>query len=193
MDDSSVCSISGDEGKSAQANTGIIHESLFMAFSDCESDDEPGAFTKNEEEAEVAYMFQPTGFTPYYPGNAEQIEEMRKNAGNWRPEKEFPEKSKSCNHPWKENCVTGFNTCYYCGMLTTERSRLHCHKCELTACALCALHYLKIKVNVAKIDPVGKVTKNEERRVTEEPLMQMLKEKDEEIKKFIKEQALNEF
>jgi hypothetical protein len=55
---------------------------------------------------------------------------MRKNVGNWRPEKELPEKSKSCSHPWKENCVTGFNTCYYCGMLTTERSRLHCPKCE---------------------------------------------------------------
>lgn len=185
----------GDEG-GAQANIGIVNEYVFMALSDYEEGN-PGAFSESDDEVvqETAYMFQPTGFAQYYPGNAEQIEEIRKNVGQWMPDKKLPEKSKNCNHSWKENCVTCFNTCHYCGIITSERSRLHCPGCEVTACALCSLHYLKIQVKVAKPESPESTSKSfkVDEKTSEGPLLQIIKDKDEEIKSLIKEQAKQEF
>nr|GEU52448.1 putative polyprotein [Tanacetum cinerariifolium] len=72
------------------------------------------------------------------------------SAGSWKPDKELPTQSKSCEHDWKENTVTNYTICYYCGILTTDMSRLNCLKCQLTTCTLCAKNYLGKTVNVKR-------------------------------------------
>nr|GFC43289.1 TPA: orf y [Tanacetum cinerariifolium] len=70
--------------------------------------------------------------------------------GSWKPDKELPTQSKSCEHDWKENTVTNYTICYYCRILTTYMSRLNCPKCQLTSCALCTKNYLGKTVNVKR-------------------------------------------
>ncbi|GKF03518.1 hypothetical protein Tco_0030441 [Tanacetum coccineum] len=80
-------------------------------------------YNDESDEEEMAFMVRPNFDTPtvtYFLGNSEAIEELRRAARSWRPHKELPEKSKSCTHDWKENPVTWYNVCYFCGIATTE-------------------------------------------------------------------------
>ncbi|GJX86864.1 Orf y [Tanacetum coccineum] len=182
-DKSSVYSISEGEG---ELHAGIAvgkEEFIFMVYEEDYEDE--------SDKEEMAFMVRLNFDTPtvtYFPGNNEAIEELRRSAGRWRPHKELPEKSKGCTHDWKENPVTWYNVCYFCGIATTERSRLHCPTCCLTACANCANYYLKIKMTVKKMEPEVKSTPT---TGTSEDgtIMGILKAKDDEIKQMIKDQA----
>nr|GEX82727.1 RNA-directed DNA polymerase [Tanacetum cinerariifolium] len=144
-DKSNVYSISeGEEEFQAKVAVGR-EEFVFMVYEDDYEDE--------SDEEEVAFMVRPNFNTPtvtYFPGNNEAIEELRRSAGSWRPHKELPKKSKNCTHDWKENPVTWYNVCYFNGIATTKRSRLHCPTCCLTACANHANYYLKIKMVIKK-------------------------------------------
>ncbi|GJS39524.1 Orf y [Tanacetum coccineum] len=182
-DKSSVYSISEGEG---ELHAGIAvgkEEFIFMVYEEDYEDE--------SDKDEMAFMVRPNFDTPtvtYFPGNNEAIEELRRSAGRWRPHKELPEKSKGCTHDWKENPVTWYNVCYFCGIATTERSRLHCPTCCLTACANCANYYLKIKMTVKKMEPEVKSTPAT--GISEDgTIMGILKAKDDEIKQMIKDQA----
>nr|GFB31218.1 hypothetical protein [Tanacetum cinerariifolium] len=126
FDDSSVYSISEGEGDVHQ-NISImvqdtpIEEAAFMAIE--ESDDEQDI--EEEYDSHHAFMF--------HPGPPTKIADMVQSTGSWKPDKELPTQSKSCEHDWKENTVTNYTICYYCGILTTDMSRLNCPKCQLTS------------------------------------------------------------
>ncbi|GJY49036.1 Orf y, partial [Tanacetum coccineum] len=182
-DKSSIYSISEGEG---EFQAGVVigkEEFMFMVYEEDYEDE--------SDEEEVAFMVRPNFDTPtvtYFPGNSEAIEELRRTAGSWRPHKELPEKSKNCTHDWKENPVTWYNVCYFCGIATTERSRLHCPTCCLTACANCANYYLKIKMAIKKVETEVKSTQATGTS-GDGTIMGMLKAKDDEIKQMIKDQA----
>ncbi|GJU62046.1 RNA-directed DNA polymerase [Tanacetum coccineum] len=182
-DKSSIYSISEGEG---EFQAGVVigkEEFMFMVYEEDYEDE--------SDEEEVAFMVRPNFDTPtvtYFPGNNEAIEELRRTAGSWRPHKELPEKSKNCTHDWKENPVTWYNVCYFCGIATTERSRLHCPTCCLTACANCANYYLKIKMAIKKVETEVKSTQATGTS-GDGTIMGMLKAKDDEIKQMIKDQA----
>nr|GEZ76117.1 TPA: orf y [Tanacetum cinerariifolium] len=108
---------------------------------------------------------------------------------SWKPDKELPTQSISCEHDWKENAVTNYTICYYCGILTTDMSRLNCPKCQLTSCALCAKNYLGKTVNIKrkqqhKPEEEKDFSSNEVRLLKE-----LLKEKTEQVQQMIKDQA----
>nr|GFB65708.1 hypothetical protein [Tanacetum cinerariifolium] len=105
-----------------------------------ESDDEQSI--EEDYDSHHAFMFHPIPPT--------KIADMVQSAGSWKPDKESPTQSRSCEHDWKENIVTNYTICYYCGILTTYMSRLNCPKCQLTACAFCARNYLGKTVNVKR-------------------------------------------
>nr|GEV02811.1 retrotransposon protein, putative, Ty3-gypsy subclass [Tanacetum cinerariifolium] len=108
---------------------------------------------------------------------------------SWKPNKELPVKSKKCKHDWKENTVTNYTICYYCGILTTDMSRLNCKKGQLTTCALCARNYLGITVNV-KGKQLQKLEEEKNFNNGEVKLLkELLKEKTEQVQQMIRDQA----
>nr|GEV83522.1 RNA-directed DNA polymerase [Tanacetum cinerariifolium] len=109
FDDSSVYSISEREGDVHQ-NISImvqdtpIKEAAFMAIEESnESDDEQDI--KEGYDSHHAFMF--------HPGPPTKIADMVQSAGSWKPDKELPTQSKSCEHDWKENGITNYTICYY--------------------------------------------------------------------------------
>nr|GEX70461.1 RNA-directed DNA polymerase [Tanacetum cinerariifolium] len=88
-------------------------DSTFMAIE--ESDDEQDI--EEEYDSHHAFMF--------HPGPPTKIADMVQSAGLWKPKKELPTQSKSCEHDWKENRVTNYTICYYCGILTTDIKQQH--------------------------------------------------------------------
>ncbi|KAI3773704.1 hypothetical protein L1987_48234 [Smallanthus sonchifolius] len=154
-----VYSISEGEGGATMLNIGsMIEDSPF----------EENAFIIQEE-----YCFM------FHPDSTEDIHKRVQEAGSWRPYIDVPETSKNCVHEWQENETTPYTFCHYCGIATSEISRLHCTKCKLTACALCALHHLKKKVEVKRKDPDVTGT-------------QALQQENEKIKGKQKERSLEE-
>ncbi|GJR57822.1 Orf y [Tanacetum coccineum] len=144
FDDSSVYSISKGEGGVYQ-NISIMvqdtpfEEAVFMAIEGInESDDEQSI----EEDYYSHHAFM------LHLGPPIKIADMVQSARSWKPNKELPTQSKSCEHDWKENTVTNYTICYYCKILTTDMSRLNCPKCQLATCTLCARNYLGKTVNV---------------------------------------------
>nr|GEZ85112.1 RNA-directed DNA polymerase [Tanacetum cinerariifolium] len=85
-----------------------IEEAAFMAIE--ESDDEQDI--EEDYDSHHAFMF--------HPGPPTKIADMVQSVGSWKPDKELPTQSKSCEHDWKENAVTNYTICYYCGILTTD-------------------------------------------------------------------------
>ncbi|GKA14067.1 Orf y [Tanacetum coccineum] len=181
-DKSSVYSIFEGEGD-FQAGVAIGKEEfIFMVYKE-EYEDE-------SDEEEMTFMVTlnfDTLTVTYFPGNSEAIEELRRTAGSWRPYKELLEKSKNCTHDWKENPITWYNVCYFCRIATTERSRLHCPTCCLTACANCINYYLKIKMAIKKMEPEVR-SPQAIGTSGDGTLMGMIKAKDDEIKQMIKDQ-----
>ncbi|GJT48742.1 hypothetical protein Tco_0974899 [Tanacetum coccineum] len=146
FDDSSVYSISEGEGDTHQSISVMVHdipieETVFMAI---EEDDESDSEHKEEDNQFHHYTFM------FHPGPPTKIAEMVQSDGLWKPNKELPVKSKECEHERNENTVTNYTICYYCGILTTDISRLNCPKCQRTTCALCARNYLGKIVNVKR-------------------------------------------
>nr|GEY83052.1 ORFIII-like polyprotein [Tanacetum cinerariifolium] len=101
FNDSSVYSISEGEGDVHQ-NISImvqdtpIEEAAFMAIEESnESDDEQDI--KEDYDSHHAFMF--------HPGPPTKIADMVQFAGSWKPDKELPTQSKSCEHDWKENAL----------------------------------------------------------------------------------------
>nr|GFA06728.1 ORFIII-like polyprotein [Tanacetum cinerariifolium] len=112
-------------------------------------------------------------------------------AGLWKPEKELPTQSKSYEHDWKESTVINYTICYYCGILTTDMSRLNCPKCQLTACALCVRNYLGKIVNVKGKKP-HKLEEEKDFGTNEVKLLkELLKEKTEQNDKLCKLDIIN--
>nr|GFA24011.1 hypothetical protein AMTR_s00071p00160560 [Tanacetum cinerariifolium] len=75
-----------------------------------ESDDEQDI--EEDYDSHHAFMF--------HPGPPTKIADMVQSAGSWKPDKELPTQSKSCEHDWKENAATNYTICYYCRILTTD-------------------------------------------------------------------------
>nr|GFC32391.1 hypothetical protein MA16_Dca005406 [Tanacetum cinerariifolium] len=149
FDDSSVYSISEGEGDTHQNISVMVQDTPVeeIAFMSIEEDDE------SDSDQEEEY-YQPSHHTfMFHPRPPTKIAEMVQAVGSWKPNKELPVKSKECEHDWKENTVTNYTICYYCGILTTDMSRLNCSKCQLTTCALCARNYLGKAVNVKGKQP----------------------------------------
>ncbi|GJV23226.1 Orf y [Tanacetum coccineum] len=186
FDDSSVYSISEGEGDIYQ-NISImvqdtpLEEAAFMETEEInESDDEQSIEEDyDDQNSHHAFMF--------HPGPPTKIADMVQSAGSWKPNKELPTQSKSCEHDWKENTVTNYTICYYCGILTIDMSRLNCPKCQLTTCALCAKNYIGKTVNVKgkkphKPEEVKNFSSNEVRFLKE-----LSKEKTEQVQQMIKD------
>ncbi|GKC14875.1 hypothetical protein Tco_1011657, partial [Tanacetum coccineum] len=185
FDDSSVYSISEGEGDVYQ-NISImvqdtpLEEAAFMAIEGTnESDDEQSI--EEDYYSHHAFMF--------HPGPPTKIADMVQSAGSWKPDKELPTQSKSCEHDWKENTVTNYTVCYYCGILTTDMSRLNCPKCQLTTCALCARNYLGKTVNVKGKQPHKPEEEKDFHSNEVRLLKELLKEKTEQVQQMIKDQA----
>nr|GEV64957.1 hypothetical protein [Tanacetum cinerariifolium] len=107
-------------------------------------------------------------------------EDMVQSAGSWKPSNELPAKSKECEHDWKENTLTNYTICYYCGILTTNMSRLNCPKCQLTTCALCARNSLGKTVNVKGKQPHKPEEEKDFNSNKVRLLKELLKEKTEQ-------------
>nr|GEU52444.1 TPA: orf y [Tanacetum cinerariifolium] len=183
FDDSSVYSISegeGDQNISIMIQDTLFEEAAFMTIEEInESDDEQNI--EGDYDSHHAFMF--------HPGPPTKIADMVQSAGLWKPDKELPTQSNSCEHDWKENTVTNYTICNYCGILTIYMSRLNCPKCQLTTCALCAKNYLGKIVNVKrkqqhKPKEEKNFSSNEVRLVKE-----LLKEKTEQVQQMIRDQA----
>ncbi|GKC43372.1 hypothetical protein Tco_1061094 [Tanacetum coccineum] len=124
FNDSSVYSISEGEGDTHQSISVMVQdtpveEATFMAIE--ESDKSDSEQEEDDQFSHHAFMF--------HPGPPTKITDMVQSAGSWKPNKEFPTQSKSCEHDWKENMVTNYTICYYDEILTTYMSRLNCPKC----------------------------------------------------------------
>ncbi|GKD72912.1 hypothetical protein Tco_1331194, partial [Tanacetum coccineum] len=188
FDDSSVYSISEGEGDIYQ-NISImvqdtpLEEAAFMAIEEInESDDEQSIEEDcDDQNSHHAFMF--------HPGPPTNIADMVQSAGSWKPNKELPTQSKSCEHDWKENTVTNYTICYYCRILTTDMSRLNCPKCQLTTCALCARNYLDKTINVKRKQPHKPEEEKDFSSNEVRLLKELLKEKTKQVQHMIKDQA----
>ncbi|GJW63049.1 hypothetical protein Tco_0114933 [Tanacetum coccineum] len=125
----------------------------------------------------------------FHPGPPTKIADIVQSAGSWKPDKELPTQSKSCEHDWKENTITNYTICYYCGILTTYMSRLNCPKCQLTTCALCAKNYLGKTVNVKGKQPHKPEEEKNFNGNEVRLLKELLKKKTEQVQQMIKDQA----
>ncbi|GKD44986.1 hypothetical protein Tco_1269631, partial [Tanacetum coccineum] len=185
FDDSSVYSISEGEGDVHQNSNILVQdtsfeEAAFMAIEGInKSDDEK--IIEEDYYSHHAFMF--------HPGPPTKIADMVQSAGSWKPNKELPTQSKSCEHDWKENTVTNYTIYYYCGILTTDMSRLNCPKCQLTTCALCARNYLGKTVNVKGKQPHKPEEEKDFSSNEVRLLKELLKEKTEQVQQMIKDQA----
>ncbi|GJT31406.1 RNA-directed DNA polymerase [Tanacetum coccineum] len=148
-----------------------------------EEDDE-----SDDEQEEEDNQFSHHAFM-FHPGPPTKIAEMVQAVGSWKPNKELPAKSKECEHEWKENTVTNYTICYYCGILTTDMSRLNCPKCQLTTCALCARNYLGKTVNVKGKQPQKSEEEKDFNNNEVKLLKELLKEKTEQVQQMIRDQA----
>ncbi|GJR13838.1 Orf y [Tanacetum coccineum] len=183
FDDSSVYSISEGEGDTHQSISVMVQdtpveETVFMAIKE---DDEIDSEEEDNQSSDYAFMF--------HPGPPTKIAEMVQAVGSWKPNKELPAKSKECEHEWKENTVTNYTICYYCGILTTDISRLNCPKCQLTTCALCARNYLDKTVNVKRKQPQKSEEEKDFNSNEVKLLKELLKEKSEQVQQMIRDQA----
>ncbi|GJV02804.1 Orf y [Tanacetum coccineum] len=147
-----------------------IEETVFMAIEVDESDDD--LEEEDDQFGHHAFMF--------HPGPPTKIAEMVQSVGSWKPDKELPVKSKECEHEWNENTVTNYTICYFCGILTTDTSRLNCPKCQLTTCALCARNYLGKTVNVKRKQPQKQEEEKDFNSNEVKLLKELLKEKTEQ-------------
>nr|GEV02810.1 ORFIII-like polyprotein [Tanacetum cinerariifolium] len=162
-----------DRGRVKKCKYTPVEEIAFMAI---EEDDESDSDQEEEN-------YQPSHHTfMFHPGPPTKMAEMVLAVGSWKPNKELQVKSKECEHDWKENTVTNYTICYYCGILTIDMSRLNCPNGQLTTCALCARNYLGITVNVKgkqpqKLDEEKNFNNGEVKLIKE-----LLKEKTEQSK-----------
>ncbi|GJS16869.1 Orf y [Tanacetum coccineum] len=185
FDDSNVYNISEGEGDVHQNISIMVQDTPFeeAAFMEIkginESDDEKSI--KEDYYSHHAFMF--------HPGPPIKIADMVQSAGSWKPDKELPTQRKSCEHDWKENTVTNYIICYYCGILTTCMSRLNCPKCQLTTCALCARNYLGKTVNVKGKQPHKPKEEKDFNSFEVRFLKELLKENTEQVQQMIKDQA----
>nr|GEY24870.1 RNA-directed DNA polymerase [Tanacetum cinerariifolium] len=182
FDDSTVYSISEREGNTHQSisvmvQDTLVEEAVFMTIKESDESD-----SEQEEEDD---QFSHRAFM-FHPGPPTKIAEMVQSVGSWKPNKELPTQSKECEHNWKENTVTNYTICYYCGILTTYMPRLNCPKCQLTSCALCAKKYLGKTVNVKGKQPQKPKEENDFSSNEAEQ-----EQKDEEIRE-LKSQLQNE-
>ncbi|GJR94630.1 hypothetical protein Tco_0266804 [Tanacetum coccineum] len=157
-----------------------VEETIFMAI---EEDDESDNEQEEEDNQFSHYTFM------FHPGPPTKIAEMVQAVGSWKPNKELPAKSKECEHEWKENTVTNYTIYYYCGILTTDMSRLNCPKCQLTTCALCARNYLGKTVNVKGKQPQKPKEEKDFNSNEVKLLKELLKEKKEQVQQMIRDQA----
>nr|GEV23630.1 putative reverse transcriptase domain-containing protein [Tanacetum cinerariifolium] len=184
FDDSSVYSISEGEGDvhqniSVMVQDTPIEEAAFMAIEESNE-------SNDKQDIEEGYSHHDFMFHPRPPT---KIADMVQSAGSWKPDKELPTQSKSCEHDWKENAVTSYTICYYCGILTTDMLRLNCPKCQLTSCALCAKNYLGKIVNVKRKQQHKPEEENDFSSNEVRLLKELLKEKTEQVQQMIRDQA----
>ncbi|GJX55741.1 hypothetical protein Tco_0285638 [Tanacetum coccineum] len=152
-----------------------LEEAAFMATEEINESDDEQSIEEDYDDRNSHHAFM------FHPGPPTKIADMVQSAGSWKPNKELPTQSKSCEHDWKENTMTNYTICYYCGILTTDMSRLNCPKCQLTTCALCAKNYLGKTVHVKGKQP-HKPEKEKDFSDNEVRLLkQLLKEKTEQV------------
>nr|GEY37507.1 protein kinase-like domain, phloem protein 2-like protein [Tanacetum cinerariifolium] len=159
--------------------TRILFQQILMTAVD-ESD--------SEQEEEEDDQFSLHAFM-FHPGPPTKIAKMVQTVGSWKPNKEFPSQSKECDHDWKENMVTNYIICYYCGILTTDMSRLNYPKCQLTTCTLCAKKYLGKTVNVKGKQPQKPKEEKDFSSNEVKLLKELLKEKTKQVQQMIRDQA----
>ncbi|GKE01666.1 hypothetical protein Tco_1389649 [Tanacetum coccineum] len=158
-----------------------FEEAAFMAIE--------GINESDDEQSIEEYYYSHHAFM-FHPGPPTKIADMVQSAGSWKPDKELPTQSKSCEHDWKENTITNYTICYYCRILTTDMSRLNCLKCQLTTCALCARNYFGKIVNVKGKQPHKPEEEKDFHGNEVRLLKELLKEKTEQVQQMIKDQAI---
>nr|GEV55788.1 hypothetical protein [Tanacetum cinerariifolium] len=187
FDDSSAYNISKGEGNTHQSISVMVQDNHIKeeAFITRKENDESDSDQEEEEEkdqfSQHAFMFHPESPT--------KLVEMVQTARSWKPNKEFPSHSKECEHEWKENTVTNYTIRYYCGILTTDISRLNCPKCQLTTCSLCEKNYLVKIVNVKGKQPQKLEEEKDFSSNEVKFLKELLKEKTKQVQQMIRDQA----
>nr|GEY93109.1 TPA: orf y [Tanacetum cinerariifolium] len=155
--DSSVYSISEGEGDVHQNISVMVQDTPFeeAAFMTIEG------FNESDDERSIKENYDDQNSHHafmFYPGPPTKIADM-------------------------ENAITNYTICYYCGILTTDMSRLKCPKCQLTACALYARNYLGKIVNVKGKQPHKPEEKKDFSSNEVKLLKELLKEKTKQSEK----------
>nr|GEV37704.1 TPA: orf y [Tanacetum cinerariifolium] len=188
FDDSNVYSMSKGEGDVHQ-NISIMvqdtpfEEAAFMTIKGIKESDDEQSVEEDYDDQNIPHAFM------FHHGPPTKIADMVQSAGLWKLEKELPTQSKSCEHDWKQNTVTNYIICYYCGILTTDMSRLNYPKCQLTTCSLCARNYLGKTVNVKGKQPQKPEEEKDFSSNEVRLLKELLKEKTEQVQQMIRDQA----
>ncbi|ATZ69486.1 ORF3 polyprotein [Cacao swollen shoot Ghana N virus] len=102
------------------------------------SENENNDLAEEEWPVERAYMFREVDQT-YWLG--------KKN--HWTAMVKVTAQQYNCMHHWEHNQEikeTAYLKCYFCKQQTMQRSRIHCPRCTLTACFMCAPIYCNTTV-----------------------------------------------
>nr|QIM56922.1 ORF3 polyprotein [Cacao swollen shoot virus] len=94
-------------------------------------------------EREVVFMMTTTGQKEYFLGKS----------GGYLPLKRVTKTQYKCEHDWNDGrTIQGHNysTCTFCGMGIINRTHVHCPRCLLTSCSLCAPNYIDKELHVPK-------------------------------------------
>ncbi|GKA38918.1 hypothetical protein Tco_0731469 [Tanacetum coccineum] len=158
-----------------------IEETVFMAIEVDESDDD--LEEEDNQFGHHAFMF--------HPGPPTKIAEMVQLSEIDKPDKELPVKSKECEHEWSENTVTNYTICYFCGILTTDTSRLNCPQMpRFTTCSpLAKISLGQTKCNVKRKQPQKQEEEKDFNSNEVKLLKELLKEKTEQMQQMIRDQA----
>ncbi|UYC36391.1 polyprotein [Black pepper virus B] len=81
---------------------------------------------------------------------------QRKPPPSWLYQISLPQNQEDCEHDWLHNtaiakeCEGKTHLCSFCKFMTNPYMRIHCPKCLVTACGLCALRQYSIKITMQK-------------------------------------------
>nr|QUQ60708.1 polyprotein [Cacao mild mosaic virus] len=96
----------------------------------------------NDIEDEEIYMMQEEQFNEHWIGKR----------GGWQPLIKLSDIEFNCVHQWQHNTQVRNcpEHCRCCNKETSDRCRIQCGYCKITACSLCAFSYFDIKVTQRK-------------------------------------------
>ena len=120
-----------------------IPDEWYVVSVDQDEPDSDVICVMSEEEARLSSLKAQTIIESYPYEEAFML-----TVSSWRPQVELTDAQKNCHHLWQHNDIvpTGKERCTFCKFLTVRNMRIFCGNCEITACPMCAKHYVKEKV-----------------------------------------------